>query len=65
MSIALKSERPEAISSESDTALLQWMRQCPEPRGLRVYLSPTLLRHSPTLSRHFLALGCTVTVKIG
>lgn len=43
--------------------MLMWVQQCPTPSELRVYLSPTLMRHSPSLSRHLLALGCTVTLR--
>lgn len=43
--------------------MLNWVRQCPTPSELRVYLSPALARHSPSLPRYLLALGCTVTMR--
>ncbi|MBI1934754.1 hypothetical protein HYS30_03765 [Candidatus Peregrinibacteria bacterium] len=45
--------------------MLNWVQQCPAPSDLRVYLSPTLSRQSPSLHRNLLALGCTVTMRLG
>ena len=64
MSIEMKNPLAVARTHGEASALLDWIRQCPDPTDLRVFLFPLKNRQLPSLHRSLLALGCTVTVKL-